>query len=167
MGNMVGSGAIGSSSGYDPSALIPAIKKALGLDRLRRFCVVGLGRLGSAFLNFPGFAASGSGEFELVAGFDNNVNRVEIVKSPVPLYPAYKMAEVIRCFSIDIALLCVPEDSAQAATEKLVDAGICGIVNFAPLLLTLPSEIAVRNVHVLDELRFLSLFLPAAPGCCD
>jgi redox-sensing transcriptional repressor len=145
---------VGTSGGYSPEALIPAIKAALGLDRRRRFCVVGLGRLGSAYLNFQSFEL---GEFELAAGFDSNVNRVEILKSPVPLYPAYKIPEVVNRFAIEIALLCVPGGAAQASAEKLAAAGIRGIVNFAPVVLSLPPEVAVRNVYVMDELRALAV----------
>jgi len=116
--------------------------------------VVGLGRLGSAFLNVREFQES---EFELAAGFHTNVNRTEILKSPVPLYPAYKMAEVISRFRIEIALLCVPADAAQSAAERLVAAGIRGILNFAPALITVPLVVAVRNVHFADELRALSI----------
>jgi redox-sensing transcriptional repressor len=144
----------GGASGYLPGQLVPAIRKALGLDRRRRFCVAGLGRLGSAYLNFEAYEL---GEFELAAGFDTNVNRVEILKSPVPLYPAYKMPEVVSRFSIEIALLCVPEAAAQTAAEKLAAAGIRGILNFAPAALKLPPEIAVRNVYVADELRALAV----------
>jgi redox-sensing transcriptional repressor len=145
---------VGTSCGYNPETLIPAIKAALGLDRRRRFCVVGLGRLGSAYLNFRSFELE---EFELAAGFDSNVNRVEILKSAVPLYPAYKINEVVNRFAIEIALLCVPGEAAQASAEKLAAAGIRGIVNFAPVVLSLPPEIAVRNVYVTDELRALAV----------
>jgi redox-sensing transcriptional repressor len=151
-------GVAGNSTGYDPETLIPAIKQALGLGIRRRLCVVGLGRLGSAYLNFRGFGAPGA-EFELAAGFDTSVNRVEILQSPVPLYPAFKMGEVISRFGIELALLCVPEAAAQSSAEKLAAAGIRGIVNFAPLILQLPPEIAVRNVYVVDELRALSVKL--------
>ena len=145
---------IGGNAGYEPELLIPLIKKALGLDRQRKFCVVGLGRLGSAYLNFtpPELA-----EFELAAGFDSNVNRVEIIKSPVPLYPAYKIAEVISRLNIEIAVLCVPAEAAQIAAEKCAGAGIKGILNFAPVALNLPPEIAVRNMYITDDLRSLAI----------
>ena len=87
------------------------------------------------------------------------MNRVEILKSPAPLYPAYKMAEVISRFGIELALLCVPEDAAQGAAEKLAASGIRGIVNFAPVTLKLQAEVAVRNVYVIDELRSLAVAL--------
>ncbi|MDR2471700.1 MAG: redox-sensing transcriptional repressor Rex [Treponema sp.] len=147
----------GSPGGYVPASLIAAIQKALGLERRRRLCVVGLGRLGSALLNF---SALESGEFELIAGFDTNVNRVEILKSPVPLYPAYKMPELIRRLAVEAALLCVPVGAAQGAAEKLAESGIRGILNFAPLALRLGPDIAVRNVSMIDELRALAIRLP-------
>jgi len=145
-------GSLGGNAGYEPGLLIPLIKKALGLDRRRKFCVVGLGRLGSAYLNFtpPELA-----EFELAAGFDTNVNRVEILRSPVPLYPAYKMAEIAARLCIEIAMLCVPGASAQDAADKCAAAGIRGILNFAPVALKVPPELTVHNVYVTDELRSL------------
>jgi len=149
---MVAGMTVGGSAGYEPALLVPLIKKALGLDCRRKFCVVGLGRLGSAYINF---APSELAEFEFAAGFDTNVNRLEILLSPAPLYPAYKLQEVVSRFNIEIALLCVPSDAAQAVAEKCVAAGISGILNFAPAALRLPPEIAVRNMYVTDELRSL------------
>jgi redox-sensing transcriptional repressor len=170
---------LGSSAGYDPAVLAEAVKKALGLDRRRLFCVVGLGRLGSAYLNFQDLESGagvvpaagseaelrreGSG-FELAAGFDTNVNRVEILKSRAPLYPAYKMGEVIRRFGIEIALLCVPPGAAQGAAEKLAAAGIRGIINFAPVPVKPGPGIAVRNVFLADELRALAVQIEDIPG---
>ena len=162
-----GNGRIGSSGGYDPDALISLIKRALGLDKRRKFCVVGLGRLGSAYLNVPEIDGT---EFELAAGFDSNVNRTEILRtygsrtygsqSPVPLYPAYKMGEVIGRFNIEIALLCVPPEAAQAVAERLAQAGIRGILNFAPLAIAVPQNVVVRNVYLTDELRALAIRMP-------
>jgi redox-sensing transcriptional repressor len=143
---------VGGSAGYEPKTLVPLIKKALGLDCRRKFCVVGLGRLGSAYINF---APSELAEFDFAAGFDTNVNRVEILRSPAPLYPAYKLQEVVSRFGIEIALLCVPSEAAQDVAEKCVAAGILGILNFAPVALSLPPDIAVRNMYVADELRSL------------
>lgn len=146
-------GSFASPAGYERQKLAKAIKTALGLDTPKRFCVVGLGRLGSAYLNYPVFAEEG---YELVAGFDSSVNRIEILHSPVPLYPAYKMGEVIPRFQISLALLCVPPEEAQNAANRLVAAGIKGIINFAPVVLQVPGEVHVRNVNVVDELRAIS-----------
>ena len=154
-------GDLSSGSGYSVSALKAAIESSLGLRETRKCCVVGLGRLGSAYLNFPGFEADG---FKIVAGFDSSVNRVEILQSPVTLYPSYKMGEVITRFGIELALLCVPASAAQSAADKLVAAGIRGIVNFAPASLSVPANVTVRNVYVVDELRALSARLSCASG---
>jgi redox-sensing transcriptional repressor len=143
----------GSPSGYAPSSLLPLIRRALSLDKRRKYCVVGLGRLGSAYLQGP----PGDSDFELAAGFDISVNRLEILKSPVPLYPVYKMGEVIGRFGIEIALLCVPPEAAQETAEKLAASGIRGIVNFAPVVLKVPA--AVRDVCLEEELRALAVRL--------
>jgi len=147
-------GRVGSSGGYDPALLAALIRKALGLEKRRKFCVVGLGRLGSAYLNVPALDES---EFELVAGFDTNVNLTEILKSPAPLYPAYKMGEIISRFGIEIALICVPREAAQEVAEKLAAAGIRGILNFAPVVIRVSPGVAVRNIYLADELRNLSI----------
>jgi redox-sensing transcriptional repressor len=147
---------LGSVNGYAPACLVPLIRRALSLDKRRRYCVVGLGRLGSSCLNMQDPPGDSPG-FELTAGFDISVNRVEILKSPAPLYPAYKMGEVITRFGIEIALLCVPAEAAQTAADKLAAAGIRGIINFAPVALVLPSQVAVRNVYLEEELRALAI----------
>ena len=124
------------------------------MDRRRKICIVGLGRLGSAYLSF---AANKLSAFELVTGFDSNVNRAEVLSraGTVPLYPAYKMAEVIGRFEIEIAVLCVPEEAAQEAAQKCAESGIRGILNFTGAVLQLPGGVTVRNISMEDELQKL------------
>jgi redox-sensing transcriptional repressor len=150
-------GDFGSPQGYNAEPLKQAIRSVLGLNQKRTFCVVGLGRLGSAYLNFDAYTEEG---FELAAGFDSSVNRVEILKSPVPLFPAYKMPEVISRFNIEMALLCVPSEAAQQTAEKLAAAGIKAIVNFAPVVLDVSPDIFVKNVYVVNDLRSLAIKMP-------
>lgn len=140
-------------NGYYVKDLEIAIKRQFGLDSPRPFCIVGLGRLGSAFLNYHGFERDG---FELVAGFDASVNRLEVLSASVPLYPAFKMGEVIQRKAIEMALLCVPPEASAKACSIIVPAGIKAIVNFTPVVLEVPKEVHVRNVHVGDELRILA-----------
>lgn len=161
------SGELSSGAGYSVNALRAAVDAALGLGVRRSCCVVGLGRLGSAYLNFPGFAQDG---FDLVAGFDSSVNRIEILRSPVPLYPAFKMGEVISRFGIQIALLCVPPEAAQPVADRLVAAGILGIINYAPVVLQAPPGLIVRNVYFVDELRAVAARIACEAGtapACD
>jgi redox-sensing transcriptional repressor len=139
-----------TTSGYDPVKLVAAIRATLGFTaQKRKCCIVGLGRLGSAFLEYSGFQGS---NFELAAGFDSNVNRVEILKADFPLYPAFKMKEVIQRGGIEYAILCVPPAQAQGTADKLIDCGIVGIANFTPAILSVPHGIEVENVSIIDAL---------------
>ena len=148
-----------TTAGYDPARLAAAIRKALGFsDESHKCCIVGLGRLGSAFLEYSGFAGS---PFELCAGFDSNVNRVDILKADFPLYPAFKMKDIIGRLAISYAILCVPPAQAQATCDKLVECGIRGIVNFTPAILSVPHGIEIENVSVIDALGSLTARLAA------
>ena len=150
---------ISTTSGHDPVKLLEAIRKTFGLTNVVfKCCIVGLGRLGSAFLDYAGFQES---SFTLAAGFDSNVNRVEILKADFPLYPAFKMKEVIGRFGITYAILCVPPTQAQATAERLVECGITGIVNFTPCILSVPQGIEIENVSVIDALGSLTARLAA------
>ncbi len=139
--------------GYSVQALEKSIKRTFGLDKPRPFCVIGLGRLGSAFLNYQGFENDG---FNLAAGFDASVNRLEVLSATVPLYPTFKMGEVIQRKNIEMALLCVPPEASAKVCAIIIPAGIKAIVNFTPVILEVPKEVHVRNVHVGDELRILA-----------
>jgi len=150
---------IATNSGYDGERLAAAIKHALGFTAdAHKCCIVGLGRLGSAFLEYSGFAGS---PFTLCAGFDSNVNRIEILKADFPLYPTFKMKEVIARLGIESAILCVPPAHAQAAADKLVECGITGIVNFTPAVLSVPQGIGIENVSIIDALGSLTARLAA------
>lgn len=143
-----------TSAGYDPVALASCIRRVLSLENAsHNCCVVGLGRLGSSFLNYEAFAGT---PFTLRAGFDSNVNRIEILQGEFPLYPTFRMKEVIPRFDIKLALLCVPGECAQASADKLFSCGVTGIVNFTSVVLSTPPGTAVENVSVLDALGALA-----------
>lgn len=150
---------IATSTGYDPKRLSQAIQTSLNLtDSATKCCIVGLGRLGSAFLEYAGFRNS---PFSLCAGFDSNVNRVEILKADFPLYPTFKMKDIIPRLGISFAILSVPPEQAQDTTNRLIDCGITGIANFTPAILSVPSGIEIENISILDALGSLSARLAA------
>ncbi|NQV32248.1 MAG: redox-sensing transcriptional repressor Rex [Phycisphaeraceae bacterium] len=143
-----------TGSGYDVARLKRHLERALGFEKSQKACVVGLGRLGSALMDYEKFQASG---FSVVAGFDSSVNRIETIKTQVPVYPAYEMEDVIRREAIEMALLAVPAHVAQATADVLVSCGIRGIVNFAPVVIEVPaSQVQVRHMNVINEMRVLS-----------
>ena len=143
-----------TTAGYEPDALAARIRCALGFQgEAWNCCVMGLGRLGSSFLCYGGLEGT---PFRLCAGFDTNVNRIEILESDIPLYPTFRMKEVIPRLDIRIALLCVPEGAAQEAAAKLFSLKVLGLVNFTSAVISPPAGAAVQNVSVIDSLEALA-----------
>ena len=143
----------GVSNGYQTVDLQKAINQALALEQqITNVCIVGLGRLGAALLDES--LVEGS-SFVIKAGFDSNVNRVEILRSNFPLYPAHDMNWVIKQEKITLAILAVAEKDAQAMTDKLVAAGVSGIVNMTRAVLKVPSLVKVENLSILNALKII------------
>jgi redox-sensing transcriptional repressor len=147
-------GEIGDTgSGYEIVRLRQHLGDAFGFNSVRKACVVGLGRLGSAMLDYEKFVPGG---FSVVAGFDSNINRLETIRTGIDVYPAYEVAEVVRRRGIELALIAVPASAAQDVADALVQGGIKGIVNFAPVVIKPSSnEVSIRNMDVLNEMRIL------------
>lgn len=136
----------GVSNGYDAEILKNAIDDAFSLgsgeNGSHSCCIVGLGNLGQAFLENSVFDGGG---FSLVAAFDSNQNRVEIMKSKIPLYQTLDLEKIIRQKKIEFAILTVEDDMAQKMTDRLVKYGVKGIVNYTNVVLTVPDEFKLEN----------------------
>lgn len=144
-------------AGYDVLVLKKAIAMSFGLNRKRNACVVGLGRLGSAILNFEQFQPRG---YNIVAGFDANINKIETMRTAISLSPSYMIAEVVRRLDIELAVLAVPEDVAQKVTDQLVDGGIKGIVNLTPAIIKPKDErVYISNLSILGDFHYLSALI--------
>ncbi len=142
------------AGGYDVLLLKQTIQSRIAVQTGEaKCCLVGLGRLGEALINYGGFDGTA---FSMVAGFDSNVNRTEILSAPFPLYTTTKMQAVIAAQKIEYAILAVPTSAAQSTAQKLAEYGIKGIVNFTPVVLSLPANIKIENVSVLDALQKLA-----------
>ena len=138
----------GVSNGYDIKILQDAIRQAFGIEyneqEKHRCCIVGLGKLGAALLESSVFEGT---SFELAAGFDTNMNKIEIMKSAIPLFPTLDLEKKIHSLKIEYAVLAVPDAKAQFMAERLVEAGVKGIVNYTNVVLSLPKDIRVENVN--------------------
>lgn len=146
----------GVSNGYNVRELRTAICRALNIGRTDakiKCCIVGLGRLGAALLDDSIFSGT---EYEITAGFDPSVNRTEILRSTFPLYPASRLESVIPAEHIRYAVLAVAGTDAQQIAERLVKCGICGIVNYTDVVLSVSGRIAVENVSPVTALINLS-----------
>lgn len=149
----------GVSNGYNVAELTAAIQKVLGIEPLelseqgkKNCCIAGLGRLGAALLDES--LVEGS-PFVIKAGFDSNVNRVEILRSTFPLYPANEMDWVIKREKIEYAILTVQDSYAQQMHNRLVKAGIKGIVNMTNVVLTVPDGVKIENLSIVNALKMV------------
>jgi len=142
--------------GYDVAELSRMISDELGTTSLQPVVLVGVGHLGLALLSYRGFEKEG---FEIVAGFDNDPNRPREKQIAQPILEMEKLAAFLREHKIKMAILTVPAAVAQEVTNLLVECGIGGILNFAPIVLHVPEEVMVNNVNVAIELENLSYFL--------
>jgi redox-sensing transcriptional repressor len=154
-------GEVGSTgSGYEVARLREHILRNLGFDRERKACIVGLGRIGSAIMQWPLLA---EGEFRIVAGFDSNINKVETIKTPIGVFPAYEIPDVVKRMGIELGIIAVPPAAAQEVADRLMEAGVRGIVNFAPVIIKPRSAgCFVRAIDIANELRILSVMMAIA-----
>lgn len=142
--------------GYDVEQLSRMITDELGTKGLQPVVLVGVGNLGLALLSYQGFQKEG---FEITAAFDIDPKRKRDKKVSLDIQPMESLPEVIRKNGIKMAILTVAAEAAQEVTNTLVDCGITGILNFAPLVLHVPEEVMVNNVNLAIELENLSYFI--------
>lgn len=149
----------GVSNGYIAEDLLKKISAVLGFETsetnnetVKSVCITGLGRLGAALLDN---SILDSSLFRIKAGFDSNVNRVEILRSVFPLYPASEMAAVIKREKIEYAILTVADKDAQSMLNRLVSAGIKGIINMTNVVLKVPEGVKIENLSVLNALKLV------------
>ena len=138
--------------GYRCRELMPTIRRILGTDRAWRVGIVGLGNLGRALLGHRGFQGQG---FRITAAFDSDPAKLTKVESPVPRYHVDELDDVIRRESIRLGMIAVPAEAAQDVADRLVKAGIKGILNFAPVTINVPTGISKVAVDLAIELEQL------------
>ncbi len=146
--------------GYYVKDLLADIKRILGSNKEWRMAVIGIGNLGSALLSYKDFLKQ---NYKIVAAFDIDPPRVigrvsEKLGKPVEVLHINRMKEITKERKIDIALIATPPSEAQGVAHLLVEAGIRGILNFAPTQITVPEGYVVKDVFfttILDNLAYL------------
>ena len=129
--------------GYKVDELIEQLNRILGKDKIQKFILVGMGNLGKALIQYPGFERSG---IKIVAGFDIDANKWDKDGS-VPVHPLEELKEVIRHHKIEFGIICVPDFAAQQVLELMIPAGIRGVLNFAPICVKGPEGCVVNNIE--------------------
>jgi redox-sensing transcriptional repressor len=142
--------------GYDVEQLSQMISDLLGTRRLQPVILVGVGNLGAALLSYKGFEQEG---FEIVAAFDVDSQKKKAKNLGKPVLSMEELPGFVLQRGIKMAILTVPASVAQEVANALVQAGITGILNFAPLVLHVPEEVIVNNVNLAIELENLSYFI--------
>jgi len=142
--------------GYDVEALIAHISGELGLTASRRVAIVGFGRLGGSLLGYSGFSERG---FDIVAVFDADPAKIGTSVGGVRVRSIDELESGLAEEAIEIVLLTTPADVAQAVADRVVAAGVCAILNFAPVTLDVPDGVKVRPVDLSVELQVLSFHL--------
>src|SRR5881296_2818612 len=114
------------------------------------------GEFGAALFHYKGFGRQG---FRIAAIVDDDPAKVAREVESVPVVPSRDLAREVKARGIQIAIVAVPAESAQAVTDRLVSAGIRAILNFAPARLKVPREVRLKNVDLSIELETLSFYL--------
>lgn len=142
--------------GYDVAELSKMISDELGTTSLQPVILAGVGNLGLALLSYRGFEKEG---FEIIAAFDAEPKRPRDKKNSQPILGMDELKPFVRGHGVKMAILTVPAAAAQEVTNQLVQAGIVGILNFSPIVVSVPEEVMVSNVNLAIELENLSYFI--------
>ncbi len=143
--------------GYSVKVLITQVKRILGLNRQRNVILVGVGHLGRALLAYKGFREKG---FHITGLFDSDPAKVGKEVDGVEIMSVFSLEEFAKKKgAISIGIICVPAFSAQFVANTLVAAGVKGILNFAPIPLSLPPNIVCINVDLTTNLEVISYYL--------
>lgn len=139
--------------GYRCDELIRAMRDILGTNHPWSVAMVGVGNLGQALLGYRGF---GRQNFSIAAAFDADPAKVGQVIQGIRIQSLDELADTIRAHGIRLGMIVVPVTAAQEAADRLVAAGVEGIVNFAPVTLVLPQHVQNVGVDLAIELEQLS-----------
>jgi len=142
--------------GYNVKDLMRYTLKILGLDRHWNLILVGAGNLGYALCTYKGFNARG---FSIVGVFDNDLTKIGKRISDLEVLPMEAMMDVIKEHNVRIGIIATPTRAAQDVAEFMIKCGMQAVLNFAPMPLTLPDHIEVRNVDLSVKLEILTFNL--------
>ncbi|MBS8267061.1 redox-sensing transcriptional repressor Rex [Mesobacillus boroniphilus] len=154
-------GALGKKGyGYNVNYLLTFFRKTLDQDELTKVALIGVGNLGTAFLNYN-FSKNNNTKIEIA--FDVAPDKVGTKIGDVAVYHMDDLDKVVVEEGIQVAILTVPSAVAQPITDRLVQANIKGILNFTPARLNVPPSIRIHHIDLAVELQSLIYFLKHYP----
>ena len=141
--------------GYDVEYLLYQITRELGLTQDWPAAIIGVGNLGRALASYKGFSERG---FRITALFDVDEDVIGSDIGGLPIKHLDELKEVVAEDGISIGIICTPPAAAQEVAERLVDASVKSILNFAPAVVNVPPDVTVRKVDLSIELQILSFY---------
>ncbi len=154
--DIMGLGYSGSPAyGYEIKSLVDSIGKFIDPVKREKIAIIGLGNLGKAIVDYFN---KQSLEMEIVAAFDTNPEKVNRVLMGCKSYHIKEMKSIIKEYDIQTAILCIPSINAQEVTDELIESGIKGILNYAPINLNVPLNIYVENLDMIAIFEKVSYF---------
>lgn len=147
--------------GYEVEYLLRHIRQVLGLTHDWPCVIVGLGNLGQALANYAGFSDRG---FVISALVDADPAKVGTELYGVTISDVADLGSLVRDLDITIGIIATPAHAAQDVADRLVEAGVTSILNFAPTTIVTPAGIVVRKVDLAVELQILSFYQEHRPS---
>jgi len=141
--------------GYDVDYLTFQMNRELGLTEDRSVVIVGAGNLGQALANYGGFTSRG---FPVLAMVDSDPAKVGSNIGGVVVRHVDDLPDIVGSSPTTIGVIATPAQVAQNVADRLVDAGVRSILNFAPAVLAVPDTVLVRKVDLALELQVLSFY---------
>lgn len=142
--------------GYDITYLIKKIRQILHLDQIIHVALVGAGNLGHALSNYNAFKQD---NMKIVAIFDHNPEKVGKKINDICVRDISELSEVVKELGIKVGIITVPDYAAQEVADRMVEAGIEAILNFAPVIIRTPSHVRVHHTDLTTELHSLAFYL--------
>lgn len=143
-------------TGYNINYLLSQLSNILNVDRVWEMAVIGAGDIGRAIARYQGFTDRG---FRVALVFDNDPEKIGGNIGEFIILDTLNLKELIQESNIKIAMLTVPAAHAQEVTNKLVDAGIQAILNYAPIDLKVPPHVHVQQIDPVTHLQRMSYYL--------
>jgi len=141
--------------GYDVEFLLHQISRELGLTHDWPVVIVGVGNLGHALANYRGFGARG---FRIVALVDADPGKIGQGVGELKVESLDDLPRIVADREIAIGIVATPAGAAQEVADRLVDAGVTSILNFAPTVVAVPGGVSLRKVDLATELQILSFY---------
>jgi redox-sensing transcriptional repressor len=144
-----------SQKGYAIQDLLATLRDTLTTESTHNVALAGVGNLGRAILSYFSYRSS---KFNVVASFDNDAAKTERVICGCRCFSMDELDQRITEMNIQIGIIAVPVDQAQVVADRMVNAGIKALLNFAPFTLRVPDDVVVETLDItlaLEKIAFL------------